>query len=149
MILSSFVYQNERWNYEDMLLDADPSKSMIEKYINEGEMFIFSINENNSKKIVGETVCVKINEKEIEIKNLAVKQTEQNKGYGRLILEWIKEHYKGMKIIVGSSEKGKGFYQKCGFVFTHIIKNFFIDNYNEKIYEDGKQVIDMFMLKYE
>ena len=149
MIEGSFVESEQRWNYEDMLLDADPSRKMVEKYLYNGEMFVFSVNENNVKKIVGETVCVKLNENEVEIKNLAVKGTEQNKGYGRKILEWIKDHYKGMKIVVGSSEKGKGFYQKCGFVFTHVLKDFFVNNYEEKIYEDGNQVIDMYMLKYE
>ena len=42
-----------------------------------------------------------------------------------------------------------GFRQRDGFVESHIIKNFFIDNYPEPIFEDnGEQCIDMIYLRY-
>ena len=40
-----------------------------------------------------------------------------------------------------------GFYEKCGFRRSHIIPNFFIDNYDHPIYECGKQLIDMVYLQ--
>ena len=146
MVTATPVEISERWNYAEMLLDADPSKNMVEKYLFEGEMFVFADETNGL--IVGETVCLQISENEIEIKNLAVKSSEQGKGYGKKIIKWIVSHFQDKSIIVGSSEKGKEFYEKCGFVSTHILPNFFIDNYEEKIYEDEKQVVDMYMLKY-
>lgn len=38
-------------------------------------------------------------------------------------------------------------YQKLGFKKHTTIKDFFIDNYPEPIYENGKQLIDMVVLK--
>ena len=39
------------------------------------------------------------------------------------------------------------FYEKCGFVRSHIISNFFTDNYDHLIYEDGVQLVDMVYLQ--
>lgn len=38
---------------------------------------------------------------------------------------------------------------KCGFVRSHIIPNFFVDNYANPIYECGVQLVDMVYLKRE
>ena len=42
--------------------------------------------------------------------------------------------------------QGKG-YAKCGFVRSHIIPNFFTDNYDHPIYEGGVQLVDMVYLQ--
>ena len=39
------------------------------------------------------------------------------------------------------------FYEKCGFVRSHNIPNFFTDNYDHPIYECGVQLIDMVYLQ--
>lgn len=39
------------------------------------------------------------------------------------------------------------FYEKCGFVRSHKVKNFFTDNYDHPIYEGGVQLIDMVYLQ--
>lgn len=39
------------------------------------------------------------------------------------------------------------FYEKCGFVRSHIIPNFFTDNYDHPIYEGGRQLVDMVYLQ--
>ena len=39
------------------------------------------------------------------------------------------------------------FYEKCGFVRSHIILNFFTDNYDHPIYESGIQLVDMVYLQ--
>ena len=41
------------------------------------------------------------------------------------------------------------FYEKNGFTIAHKIKNFFKDNYDSPIYEDGIELIDMVYLKKE
>ncbi|MEG1931452.1 MAG: hypothetical protein RR131_10000 [Anaerovorax sp.] len=38
-------------------------------------------------------------------------------------------------------KEGYPFYQSCGFVPSHRIKNFFIDHYHHPIFEDGKQLV--------
>ena len=39
------------------------------------------------------------------------------------------------------------FYEKCGFVRSHYIKNFFTDNYDHPIFECGVQLVDMVYLR--
>ena len=47
----------------------------------------------------------------------------------------------------GNCRKTIGFYEKCGFVNSHIVANFFVDHYQEPIYEDGVRLVDMVYLK--
>ena len=39
------------------------------------------------------------------------------------------------------------FYEKCGFVRSHAIKNFFTDHYDHPIFECGIQLVDMIYLQ--
>jgi hypothetical protein len=39
------------------------------------------------------------------------------------------------------------FYTRCGFQYDHTIKDFFIDNYKEPVYDSGVQCVDMVILK--
>ena len=39
------------------------------------------------------------------------------------------------------------FYENCGFKKSHCIKNFFTDNYDHPMFEEGIQLIDMVYLK--
>ena len=38
-------------------------------------------------------------------------------------------------------------YKQCGFTYSHRIPNFFTDNYDHLMYEDGKLLKDMVYLK--
>ena len=49
-------------------------------------------------------------------------------------------------IAVDPENQGKG-YEKCGFVRSNKIPNFFTDNYDHPIYEGGVQLIDMVYLQ--
>ncbi|MNP21088.1 putative N-acetyltransferase YvbK [compost metagenome] len=39
------------------------------------------------------------------------------------------------------------FYKRCGFVDSHRVKDFFVDNYDHPIFEGGIQLRDMVYLK--
>lgn len=39
------------------------------------------------------------------------------------------------------------FYEHCGFTYSHTVKDFFTDNYDHKIIEDGKELRDMIYLR--
>lgn len=52
-----------------------------------------------------------------------------------------------MYVGTGNCAKSIGFYEKCGFANSHILANFFTDNYREPIYEDGVLLTDMVYLK--
>lgn len=41
------------------------------------------------------------------------------------------------------------FYRKNGFYLSHRIHNFFIDNYDHPMFENGVQLVDMVYLKKE
>jgi hypothetical protein len=49
----------------------------------------------------------------------------------------------------GESKKTISFYENCGFVYSHKVKDFFINNYDHEIFEEGKQLKDMIYLKIE
>ena len=52
-----------------------------------------------------------------------------------------------MLVGTGDVPSSKSFYEHCGFAISHRIKNFFTDNYDHPIYEDGVQLVDMIYLK--
>lgn len=67
------------------------------------------------------------------------------------MIDFIADKYKGkysvLQVGTGDSPLTIPFYEKCGFVRSHMIKNFFIDNYDHPIYECGVQLVDMIYLQ--
>lgn len=55
--------------------------------------------------------------------------------------------YAVLQVGTGDSPLTIPFYEKCGFVRSHIIPNFFTDNYDHPIYEGGVQLVDMVYLQ--
>lgn len=131
-----------------LLLSADPSRKMVESYINNSDIYIAFVRE----KVVGEYVLTKIDDSTIELKNIAVDEKYQGKGIGKqLVLDAIKKAKEaGFKIIeVGtgnSSFSQLGLYQKCGFRIVGVEKDFFTKNYDQEIVENGIKCIDMIRL---
>lgn len=87
----------------------------------------------------------------LEIKNIATVPEYHRKGYGKALIDFIAMRYRGqysiLQVGTGDSPLTIPFYEKCGFVRTHSIKNFFIDNYDHPIFECGIQLIDMIYLQ--
>ena len=52
-----------------------------------------------------------------------------------------------MLVGTGSTAGTLKFYERCGFTYSHTVKDFFTDNYDHKIIEDGKELRDMIYLK--
>lgn len=69
------------------------------------------------------------------------------------MLDWLAGFYHGkyqiMQVGTGDSPLTLPFYQRCGFQITHIVKDFFVDNYDHPIYEAGRQLRDMVYLQKE
>lgn len=134
-------------DYIDLLLLADEQENMVDKYIECGEMFV--LDDNGVK---AECVVVKETDGIYELKNIAVKPGFQRKGYGKSLIEFLFTYYpdcEAMLVGTGDSPSILSFYQKCGFTQSHRIKNFFTDNYNHPMFENGKQLVDMIYLKRE
>lgn len=133
----------------DLLLLADEQESMIDLYLERGEMF--ALYDQNILK----TICVVTDEggKTIELKNIATDPQYQKQGYGKRLIRFISEHYAGKydTLLVGTGESPLTipFYAQNGFKYSHRIKDFFTDNYDHPIYEDGKQLVDMVYLRKE
>ena len=132
-------------DYLELLLLADEQESMVDKYLDDGEMFVCM-----DPDVVGECVIVDLGDGVFEIKNIATDPAVHGKGYGRALIDFVMEHYKGRckKILVGTGDSPLTvpFYQKCGFQLHHRVKNFFTDNYDHPIFEAGIQLIDMVYL---
>lgn len=139
------ITENKR-DYMDLLLLADPQEDMVERYLGDGDLFVLS--ENGDVL----TVCVVLaKEKTCELKNIATAVQYQGQGYGKYMVRYVCEHYTGrydlMYVGTGNSKKTLNFYKDCGFVNSHIEANFFVDNYREPIYEEGRLLTDMIYLK--
>lgn len=122
--------------YMDLLLKADPSEEMINKYLKNADLFVLTYNEY----IACIAVVTKIDEDTVELKNIVTKKEFRGKGYGKKMLKYLADNYKTKykKMIVGTTENNIPFYVKQGFdKYEKTIKKFFIDNYDEEI-KDGE-----------
>lgn len=142
------IIKKNKKDFLDLLLLADEQENMIDKYIERGIMF--AIYDNDLK---GVCIVTKEEDRAYEIKNIAIYENFHGQGYGKKLIEYIYEYFKGDCDIIyvgtGDSPLTVPFYEKCGFKKSHRIKNFFIENYDNTIYECGKQLIDMIYLKKE
>ena len=138
--------ENDKKQYLELLLLADEQESMIDKYLEDGDMF--ALYDEDLKSIC---VVLKVDERTLEIKNIATYEKYQGMGYGKKMIEFIFKCYKDetKTIIVGTGDSPGilSFYKSCGFEISHRIKNFFVDNYDKPMFEAGKQLVDMVYLK--
>ena len=137
---------NNKKQYLDLLLLADEQEDMIDRYLESGDMF--ALYDDDLKTVC---VVVAIDKETCELKNIATYKKYQGKGYAKALINFISDYYKNnyKTMLVGTGETPTilSFYKSCGFEKSHFIKNFFIDNYNHPMYEDGIQLIDMVYLK--
>lgn len=122
-------------DYIDLLLEADPSKNSIMKYLQDSDVYGLKLND----EIISLAVILHIDNKTLELKNLVTKKEYRKKGYAKRLLKHLCGNYKQRydKMLVGTTENNIPFYVKQGFdKYEKTIKNYFIDNYNEEI-RDG------------
>lgn len=132
-----------------LLLLGDEQESMIDRYLDRGDLYVLCDGEETR------AVCV-VTEHEsgvAEIKNLAVAPRCQRQGYGRTMVEHIRQLYEGrcsaLLVGTGDSPLTLPFYEACGFRECGRKVNFFTDNYDHPIYEGGRQLVDMIYLKLD
>lgn len=140
------INDSDKIKYMELLLIADEQISMIEKYLYRGDMFALRDDDIRS-------ICIITQEQSgiFEIKNIVTVPKYQRKGYGQNLIAFIVDYYKkfGSELYVGTGDSPTilRFYERCGFVKSHVVKNFFIDNYDHPMYENGQQLVDMIYLK--
>ena len=119
---------------------------MIDRYIEKGTVYV--LDDDGVK-----CQCVVTDEGNgiLEIKNIATKPEYQGKGYGKKLIDFLimnyRETYSVLQVGTGDSPLTVLFYEKCGFIRSHSIKNFFTDYYDHPIYEGGVQLVDMVYLR--
>ena len=106
---------------------------MIDRYINKGTMYVL-----DDDGVKCECVITDEGKGVLEIKNIATEPEYQGKGYGKALIDFVATTYKGkysiLQVGTGDSPLTIPFYEKCGFIRSHSIKNFFTDNYDPVSY---------------
>lgn len=140
-------YEGEKTDFINLLLLADESRGMIDRYIDRGEMYILE----DEGIVKGECLVTDEGGGILEIKNIAVLPRYSRKGYGRAMIDYLSSAYRGSFSILqagtGDSPLTIPFYEKCGFTRSHIIKNFFVENYDHPVFECGIQLVDMIIMR--
>ncbi|WP_124728644.1 GNAT family N-acetyltransferase [Staphylospora marina] len=132
----------------DLLLLADPSLEVVNSYIGRGHCFVAVRNGH----IIGVYVLIDTRPQTVELVNIAVSPQEQGKGIGKkLVFHAIETAqsmgYKTIEVGTGNSSISQlALYQKCGFRIVGIDKDYFINHYQDAIYENGIQCRDMIRL---
>ena len=139
------VTENKK-QYLNLLLLADEQEDMIDRYIDKGRMYVL---DDNGVKC--ECVITDEGNGVLEIKNIATDPNAQRKGYAKKMIDFVirtyGSQYSILQVGTGDSPLTVPFYEKCGFVRSHSISNFFIDHYDHPIYECGIQLKDMVYLQ--
>lgn len=134
----------DKKQFMPLLLLADEQESMINRYLERGDMFAMY---NPAREVVCVAVITQEGDGVRELKNIAVPPQHQRKGYGKEMVEFLCQHYSKQSRIMyvgtGDSKQHVSFYTNCGFKYSHCIPNFFTLNYEHPIIEDGKILTDM------
>ncbi len=141
------VIKENKKRYLSLLLLADEQESMIDRYLDRGTMYVLDDGGVKCECVVTDEGGGCGSDAVLEIKNIATEPEYQGRGYGRALIEYIAEKYRGrfsiLQVGTGDSPLTVPFYEKCGFVRSHIVPNFFTENYDHPICECGVQLVDM------
>ena len=139
------IKENKK-KYLDLLLLADEQEDMIDRYLERGSMYVLE-----DEGVKCECVVTDEGNGILEIKNIATIPDAQRKGYAKRMIEFLIREYSGrysiLQVGTGDSPLTIPFYEKCGFIRSHVLPNFFTDNYDHPIYECGVQLVDMIYLQ--
>ena len=132
--------------YLALLLLADEQEDMIDRYLERGTMYVL-----DDDGVKAECVVTDEGSGILELKNIAVEPDYQGKGYGKALIDFLVETYRGryavLQVGTGDSPSTIPFYESCGFRRHHRVRNFFTDHYDHPIFECGVQLVDMVYLQ--
>ena len=127
------VTENKK-QYLDLLLLADEQEDMVDRYLYRGKMYVL-----DDDGVKCECVVTDEGNGILEIKNIATVPSFQRKGYAKALIEFLVEKYRRqfsmLQVGTGDSPLTIPFYEKCGFVHSHTVPNFFTNHYNHPMFE--------------
>ena len=85
-----------------------------------------------------------------EVQNIAVDVRYQRRGLGRMLMEFLWEHYPDMDTLrlgTGDSPSTLGFYRALDFREVDRDQGYFLRHYDHPIYEDGQLLTDRILLE--
>ena len=131
----------------DLLLEADPSEASISSYLSDSWCFTASDN----ARILAACVVKPLNDGLAEIYNVSVYPEYQGQGIGTALLTFVLSQLpnKGVtRVELGTGTFGYQltYYQRLGFRVDSVVKDHFLRNYSEPIFEHGIQHQDMLRL---
>lgn len=135
--------EENKLDYMDLLLSADPEKNVVMHYIEKGDMFVLS----NNGKALAEILIIPVDSETCELKNIATVSDARGNGFAGMLIQYVFNEYKGKykRMIVGTTENMIPFYVLNGFTkYYKTAKNFFVDNYKKEIWDGNLHCIDMY-----
>ena len=95
---------NDKKRFLSLLLLADEQESMIDRYLERGELFV--MRSMQEAEVIAVAVVTNEGNGVFELKNLAVTPACQRKGYGRQMVEYLCRHYADVchTLLVGTGE---------------------------------------------
>ncbi|WP_053365609.1 GNAT family N-acetyltransferase [Bacillus sp. FJAT-27245] len=132
----------------ELLLLADPSEELVKEYVSKGNCFVAEA----EGETIGAYVLLKAGAGTVELKNIAVAEHLHSRGIGKaLVLDAIRTAkslgFKSIEVGTGNSSIGQlALYQKCGFRIERVVRDHFVENYKEEIFENGIRCMDMIRL---
>lgn len=142
------IIESNKKDFLDLLLLADEQESMIDKYLDRGNLF--ALYDDGLKSI-----CVVTDEGNgrYELQSLATYEKFHGKGYGKKLVSHISSYYKdkGTSMLVGTGDIPwiLSFYEHCGFIYSYRLENYFIEHYDELMFEEGIQLRDKVYLEMD
>ena len=134
-----------------LLLQAEESESALWWSLNNLADAVYRMDDGET--LVG-AATVRWDSDPSEIIELAIAPERQGQGFGKQFIRWLVDEARRRKkrtLLVGtanSSISNIAFYQKAGFRMDHVRKDYF-RYYREPHYENGIQVRDLLMFRYD
>lgn len=134
----------DKKRYLELLLIGDESEPMIDRYLDSADLYILFISG------VAAGCCAMTSESPslVEIRNLAVMPDYRRRGFGHALLRFVEQRYDGcdIRLGTGATPSTLRFYESAGYRYSHRIPDFFTDNYDHPIIEEGVLLQDMLYL---
>lgn len=140
-----FRVTEHKKRYLELLLMADEQEDMLDRYLERGDMFAL-----DDGGVKAECVVTKEADGVYELKNIAVLPEARRKGYAKVLIDHVWNLYPDCRTLLagtGDVPSALAFYRRCGFMESHRVKDFFTDNYDHVMIEDGVALKDMVYLQ--